>query len=224
MRSLKAFTLIEMLAVIGIMLVLMVAAFGTFSLFSERIGPESAMATLQGILNGARSYAAANGVYARVEFSINQAASGGSLVRDGTLVTVMYRNAGDANAKAIRGAVPVTLGNQIYVVKGIPTLSGQTKAAAPLSTGPTFVDAWRNYQNLVLKDVNAYAIPFLQKTAPPWPYIEFDPTGYLVDDDPSTAMKGLTIVQRAGAQGTNQVTQYLFYPMNVFTGTRLVFE
>ena len=92
MRTRKAFTLIEMLAVIGIMLVLMVATFGAFSLFAERMGPGEAQATLQGYLNGARAYAAANGVKTRVEFSVNivRNATGvsGPSMQDGTVVTI----------------------------------------------------------------------------------------------------------------------------------------
>ena len=221
MRRLKAFTLIEMLAVIGIMLVLMVAAFGTISLYAERIGPDSAMATLQGILNGARSYAAANGVYARVEFSVNKG-SGGILIQDGSVITIKYLNYKDDTPKPIRGEIPRALGNQTFVLMGIAPLDAQTRAAVPPATGPAQVEAWRKYQDLVLKQVNKHAATAL-RTDTPWPYIEFDPTGYMVDDNPTTA-KGLTVVTMVGINPVVQVTQFVFYPMNVLTGTRLVFE
>lgn len=238
MRTRKAFTLVEMLAVIGIMLFLMVAAFGTFSLFAERIGPEEAMATLQGILNGARSYAAANGVDTRVEFSVSvdPVSPNRVLMQDGTVVTIKYLPPGGTAAtpadwKEIPGMNRMTLGNGIFVIKDFPpNLVGM----AGLPAGD--VVRWKQRE----KD-NLDAATTLVKNHMPdfkprrsneeWPNIQFDPAGYLVEDTASgTGPQALTVVQLLGdfdaTSGDTQprVMQYRIYLLNAHSGTRLVFE
>lgn len=227
MRTQKAFTLIEMLAVIGIMLVLMVAAFGAFNLFAERLGPDEAVASLQGILNGARGYGASNGVATRVEFSLNlDPAERKPVMQDGTVVTIKYLPpAGNSQSAAdwreIPGMSRLTMGNGIIVIKGIPATTG---VAAPTSTGSAQAAQWRTYEGQLLKKVNDTVLPL--RTSAPWPYIEFDPIGYLVESLPDSTQRGmadvqgLTVVQVVG----NQVTQYRFFLLNAHSGTRLVFE
>jgi prepilin-type N-terminal cleavage/methylation domain-containing protein len=237
MRTRKAFTLIEMLAVIGIMLVLMVATFGAFSLFAERMGPGEAQATLQGYLNGARAYAAANGVQTRVEFSVNTVRNdkGGSgpSMQDGTVVTIKYLppeitsdNASDW--KEIPGTSRVTLGNGIFVIKGIPPMPQSSNFKKTLTEGN--IAGWRSYEDMARKEVNTAVSQAMGGTPPtPPPYIQFDPAGYLVESSTvppgMAAVPGLTIVKLVGGDwNTAKISQYRFFLLNAYSGTRLVFD
>jgi prepilin-type N-terminal cleavage/methylation domain-containing protein len=238
MRTRKAFTLIEMLAVIGIMLVLMVATFGAFSLFAERMGPGEAQATLQGYLNGARAYAAANGVQTRVEFSVSivkdDKGTTGPSMQDGTVVTIKYLppeitsdNSSDY-WKEIPGTNRVTLGNGIFVIKGIPPMPQSSGFKKTLKEGD--VPGWRSYEDMARKEVNTAVSQAMGSTPPPTPpYIQFDPAGYLVESStvPSgmAAVPGLTIVKLVGGNwSTAKISQYRFFLLNAYSGTRLVFD
>jgi prepilin-type N-terminal cleavage/methylation domain-containing protein len=223
MRRNAAFTLIEMLAVIGIMLVLMLAAFGTFSLFAERIGPDSAVATLQGILNGARSYAAANGVIAVVEFRNDP-----DKAQDGTYITVKYRGPGDnvQDAKEIRGTLPMPLRNQMFVIRGLPGNFPKGDAIAVgdprTMTDAQFANAvrdWKEHEQKALDAVNSFALQSGNVRREIF-YCQFDPQGYLLLDPPDKTMRDCTVVRVIGGR----VGQYEFVPLNAFSGTRLVFE
>jgi prepilin-type N-terminal cleavage/methylation domain-containing protein len=223
----KAFTLIEMLAVIGIMLVLMVVAFGALSLFSSRLGPDEAVASIQGILNGARSYGAANVVSTRVEFSLNiDPSEMKPIMQDGTVVTIKYLPPGSNSQspgdwREIPGMSRFTMGNGIFVIKGIPVTTG---VVVPNSVGSDKSVQWRDYEKQLLKKVNDTVLPL--RINSPWPYIEFDPIGYLVENIPSSTqngmadVQGLTVVQVVGTQ----VTQYKFFLLNSYSGTRIVFD
>ena len=230
MRTRKAFTLIEMLAVIGIMLVLMVATFGAFSLFAERMGPGEAQATLQGYLNGARAYAAANGVQTRVEFSVNivknDKGGTGPSMQDGTVVTIKYlppeiTSDTASDWRGIPGTNRLTLGNGIFVIKGIP----QMPPRPALIAGQVDIAGWRKYEKDARAEVTtAVRNKMAAMTPTNLPYIQFDPAGYLVDEG-STVVPGLTIVKVVGGDwSTAQVSQYRFFLLNAFSGTRLVFD
>ena len=231
MRTRKAFTLIEMLAVIGIMLVLMVATFGAFSLFAERMGPGEAQATLQGYFNGARAYAAANGVQTRVEFSVNivknDKGGTGPSMQDGTVVTIKYlppeitSDTASDYWREIPGTSRLTLGNGIFVIKGIP----QMPQRPALNEGQPDIAGWRSYEKTAREKVKT-AVSLAMGGTPPTtpPHIQFDPAGYLVDES-STVVPGLTIVKLVGGDwSTSQVSQYRFFLLNAYSGTRLVFD
>jgi prepilin-type N-terminal cleavage/methylation domain-containing protein len=237
MRTRKAFTLIEMLAVIGIMLVLMVATFGAFSLFAERMGPGEAQATLQGYLNGARAYAAANGVQTRVEFGVNivknDKGGTGPSMEDGTVVTIKYLppeiiSSSPSDWKEIPGTNRVALGNGIFVIKGLPPMSQSASLKKTLKEGD--IQGWRSYEAKARDEVNTAVSQAMGGTPPtPPPFIQFDPAGYLVESSTvpqgMAAVPGLTIVKLVGGGwSTAKVSQYRFFLLNAFSGTRLVFD
>jgi prepilin-type N-terminal cleavage/methylation domain-containing protein len=233
MRTRKAFTLIEMLAVIGIMLVLMVATFGAFSLFAERMGPGEAQATLQGYFNGARAYAAANGVQTRVEFSVgtvrNDKGVSGPSMQDGTVVTIKYLSDTASEWREVPGTNRVTLGNGIFVIKGVPAMPTSSNYKKSLKEGD--IQGWRSYEAKARDEVNT-AVSQAMGGTPSTTYIQFDPAGYLVEFDSSTvprgmepSVPGLTIVKLVGGEwGAAKVSQYRFFLLNAFSGTRLVFD
>jgi prepilin-type N-terminal cleavage/methylation domain-containing protein len=236
MRTRKAFTLIEMLAVIGIMLVLMVATFGAFTLFAERMGPGEAQATLQGYLNGARAYAAANGVQTRVEFSVSivkdDKGTTGPSMQDGTVLTIKYlppeiTSDTPSDWKEIPGTNRVTMGNGIFVIKGIPLTPQSSAFKKTLTEGN--IQGWRSYEDMARKEVNTAVSQAMGGTSPPPTYIQFDPAGYLVESSTvpqgMAPVPGLTIVKLVGGDWSHaKISQYRFFLLNAFSGTRLVFD
>ena len=223
-----AFTLVEMLAVVAIMLILMVATFGMFNLFAERVGPESTAATLQALMSGARDYAASNSVYTRVVFRCTDSAG----TADGSILTIEYLPPGSTSwasgKQEIRGRSPLALHNQMYVMKEIPSLSVTVPAVPsdPKTLTPDQIKAWRDYDKGILDAVTAHALSggTLKTTVF---YMEFDPAGYTrtqsIDASVPVAnlvQDGLTIVKVVGVR----VTAYKLYPLNMNTGTLLVFE
>jgi prepilin-type N-terminal cleavage/methylation domain-containing protein len=236
----RGFTLAEMLAVIGIMLILMVATFGVFGVFAERMGPEAAVSTVQAMLNGARDYAASNGdaiFAARIMFTTDPKNS-----MDGTTMTLQYMPRDDTKQWVTVGnRRPISLGNQVFVCYGLPDLGTVSVPAAvdpaDLFSGKNVEDKmvlWRTYEKDLREKVSTWALATdgLPNTVNQKFYLVFDPTGYMVIDanvlqafdstmnDKNTVQSGLTIIQSAGGK----VTGYATYPMNPNTGTRLVFE
>jgi len=220
-KSSKGFTLAEMLAVIGIMLVLMVATFGVFGLFAQRMGPDSALATIQAMLNSARDYAATNGVLTRISFTANALKP-----EDGTTMTLQYKNPGGAGWMAVRGRTPVSLKDRMFVCRDMPTSLPTPPAAAsdPRQVQETDVNAWKNYEGRVLDALTTFAYPGGQLgTNHTQFYAIFDPAGYLritQEEASQCVLYGLTVVQVGGTR----VVAYAFYPINSNTGTRVVFD
>jgi prepilin-type N-terminal cleavage/methylation domain-containing protein len=224
-RSSKGFTLAEMLAVIGIMLVLVVATFGVFGLFAQRLGPDSALATLQAMLNGARDYAATNGVLTRISFTATAAKP-----EDGTTMTLQYKDPGGTDWKAVRGRSPVSLKDRMFVCRDMPTSlpTPPSTASDPRVVSEADVNAWKDHESKMLTALTNFAYPSgLLATTHTEFYAVFDPAGYLriPNSDPkcpaaNCVLYGLTIVQVGGTR----VVAYAFYPINSNTGTRVVFD
>ena len=225
-RSSKGFTLAEMLAVIGIMLVLMVATFGVFGLFAQRLGPDSALATLQAMLNGARDYAATNGVLSRVSFTASA-----DKPEDGTTMTLQYKAPADTEWKAVRGRTPVSLKDRMFVCRDMP--SNLPTNVPPVASDARVVseadvNAWKDHEGKMLDALTNFACPGGQLgTTHTEFYAIFDPAGYLritQDEASKCILYGLTVVQVVGYQPTARVVTYAFYPINSNTGTRVVFD
>jgi len=232
MKASRGFTLIELLAVIAIMLMLMAATFGTFSVFAERAGPDAVLATIQSYLNTARDYASSNGVTTRVWFTAPEDPGA-----EGTTIAIQYLPAGldpanSTNWQAVPGLKPLAL--QMYVLKDIPSglFSGLSTALIQNSytsaANPSDADIalWRDDQKKLLDKITAHAIVSDNKVNPIHRsfYLEIDPSGYLKLNSTTTAQmvqSGLIVAQLTGAGG---VTAYAFYPLNSSTATRLVFE
>lgn len=231
MRRQAAFTLVEMLAVIAIMLILMTAAFGMFSMFSEQIGPESVLATIQAVINGARDYAATNGVSTRLLFETTDENNAQELL-DGTRITMQRWSTTDNVWEGIPGRRSVDLHGGMYVLREIPTISG-VAGNMPLSsrTAPTADDIkkWQDFERAVRDKVKAHGLDggkLKSRSEHNGFVIEFSPAGYppapgrehttrepIVED-------GLTIIRSIG----EDVKGYAFYPINTNTGARHVFE
>ena len=225
MKMRHGFTLIELLAVIGIMLVLMVAAFGVFNLFAKQTGPQAAVATVQAMLNAARDYAASNGVDAQVVFTADPARP-----LDGTTMRLEYKPIGGTAFVPVPARRPILLRDEVYVLIGLPDLSDipvPAPAADPRNPTDTELGLWATYEKQLLygKDldgqggVTGFAIGSDGKLKAEHRefYVVFDPAGYLKGD---SNLVGMTVVQVSG----NRVVQYVSYPLNANTGTRLVFE
>lgn len=229
-RSHGGFTLAEMLAVIGIMLVLMVAAFGVFSTFAERLGPDTAVSSVQAMLNGARDYAATYGVTTQVMFSAMDPKEP-SKQAEGTIMTLQYYDPGSSQTVYdVLGRSPLTLRNQTFVCKDMPSFSGVSVPTAGDKYNPSEGDVkrWDDYYAARLKAVKDWAVVDsggkIQTDHRKF-YVVFEPSGYLAQDPPATMggsmiTVGLTVIQLGGGS----VTGFAIYPMNPNSGTRLVFE
>ena len=222
MGTRRGFTLIELLAVIGIMLVLMVAAFGVFNLFAKQSGPQAAVATVQAMLNAARDYAASNGVDAQVVFTAYTTRPG-----DGTSMQLEYMPVNGTAFVPVPARRPILLRDEIYVLKEMPSSLPTPPAAAADPRNPTDTELrnWATYEKNLLDAVSAFAFPGGGKLEAEHQkfYVVFDPAGYLKGDPKyptKTVQVGMTVVQASG----DRVVQYVFYPLNANTGTRLVFE
>ncbi len=229
MRSRNAFTLVEMLAVISIMLVLMAVTFGVFRTFAERTGPDSALARIQAVLNGARSYAATSGRDTRIMFRCED--NGGKMLEGSTLALQEYYYYEDNNTwdwRDVPGSRPVAFHERVYVCNGLPNNLPTVGGMAPADkTKPTPQDIvrWRDYEQQVLGKVGEWAMAG-EKLKPEHDEfcIEFCPAGFPSarprTDDMPVVENGLTVVKVA----RGRVTAYAFYAVNTNTGTRLIFE
>jgi len=223
-----AFTLTELLAVMAIGLILVAGSIGVLVALASSIGPSNAAAELQSMLNAARSYAASEKVSARLVLKTDA-----SDLEHGTVMKIEYLPAGKTNWTSESLAVPnrpsVSLGRSLFVLSLSTSdlTSLPTAPAAPADArNPTVAEqtSWRNYRAGVLSALKG---KIYNPTGTPKPsvvfYVYFDPSGYLsldVAGQATTTPIVLVIMQVGG----NQVTEYMFYPLNPNTGTRLVFE
>lgn len=231
MRRQAAFTLVEMLAVIAIMLILMTAAFGMFSMFSEQIGPESVLATIQAVISGARDYAATHGVSTRLLFETTDENNAQELL-DGTRITMQRWSTTDNEWENIPGRRSVDLHGGMYVLREIPTISsvaGNMPTSNRTNPSPGDIEKWKQFERDVRDKVKAHGLDggkLKSRSEHNGFVIEFSPAGYppapgrehttrepVVED-------GLTIIRSIG----EDVKGYAFYPINMNTGARHVFE
>jgi hypothetical protein len=207
-----------MMAVVGIMLVLMVTAFGVFSTFAQRAGPDTAVSTVQAMLNGARDYAASNGVIAAIHFK-------GDLTKpeNGTAMTLCY-TADSTTWTDVRGRGVITLGPNMYACRDLPNTlaafsAGNKQTEADLATWKTQEEAnLLGPSGRITQQATAANLDF---------YVAFDPAGYLRSATGSSlcATLGVTVVQlfQAGS-GRARTVAFALYPFNSMSGTRLVFD
>lgn len=230
MRSKNAFTLVEMLAVVGIMLVLMSVAFGVFSLFAERSSPEAAAAIIQAVLNNARDYAASNGVRTGIFFYAYEPDRANpfqaqSTQLESTIIRMMRWPADRDGFEDIPGRIPVRLPERVYILKNLPTRGpgAAPPVKDPKSMTPEDMVKWRQYEQDILAAIQQHEALSGGDVDSEVFYLEFGPAGYppATPRNPRKVIQnGLTIVKLAGPR----VTAYAFYPLNTNTGTRLIFE
>jgi prepilin-type N-terminal cleavage/methylation domain-containing protein len=229
----RGFTLTEMLAVIGIMLILMVTTFGVFTTFAQRAGPDTAVSTIQAMLNGARDYAASNGVVTAVYFSVDSVDP--AKPKMGSTMKLCYKPVGSTTWIDVRGRSVITLSENMYACRDLPS-----KITAPLGVGDarseTDVTNWKKQyeENLIgpngdiTKHVTGGASQVDAINRGNF-YVVFDPAGYLSLGDSGTdkyARDGLTIVQlfQVTTGGGTRVAAFALYPFNSLSGTRLIFD
>ena len=225
-RATKAFTLIELLAVVGIMLLLITGVFGVFGLLAQEAGPEAAVSTLQAMLNSARDYAVSNGVDTRVVFSVDN-----SKGVDGTTMALQCLKT-DGTWDYVRGRKPFAFHGRIYICKGMPRLVAGTDYVDPGSPlnntmnaaqKELAIKAWNKYRQDLLTAVNKWTLQTdgTLKSDHRLFWVNIGPTGYMKTDiDASATVDGFTVIQVGGTR----VIGYVFYPLNPNTGTRLLFE
>jgi len=233
MRNAKGFTLAEMLAVIGIMLVLMVAAFGVFTSFAERAGPDTAVSTVQAMLNGARDYAASNGVLAAVNFTADPA----NRADQGTIMRLCWQEVGAGGTvwSDVRGRTAVSLGENLYACNGLPAAMPALLAVGAnpnTAQDETQVLAWKTgYEAILMGPTGVITAQAATLDTPAGQsfYAVFDPAGGLQIQDPAgnavgRVQGGLTIVKMTHSTAGNHVSGFALYPLNSMSGTRLVFD
>ncbi len=230
MRSRNAFTLVEMLAVISIMLVLMTVTFGVFRTFAERTGPDAALSRIQAVLNGARSYAATSGRNTRIVFRSRSEANRDKMLEGSTLTLQEYYCDEDGNAgwRDVPGSRPVAFHDRVYVCNGLPDNLPSVGGRAPADRtkpNPQDIVWWRDYEQRVLIKVGQWAMSGDELKPEHDEFcIEFCPAGFPPakprTDPKDIVQNGLTVVKVA----RGRVTAYAFYAINTNTGTRLIFE
>ena len=227
------FTLTELLAVLGIVLIVVVGSLSVWLSLAGSAGPSRAAPVVQAMLNGARDYAVSNGKFARVVFrnDLTEADSGTQMFFQ------YYKDAGaptDSSKWAdvpARGGEPA--GRNIFVLRDLPN----SFPTAPTGVGADRVQAWEAYRAEVCDDLTGHAFSGVQggymtesadfKSGSPGQdefYVTFSPTGVLALDSQlpigDSSPLVLVIIQLAG----QRVGEYEFYVLNANTGTRLVFD
>jgi prepilin-type N-terminal cleavage/methylation domain-containing protein len=226
MRDRPGFTLTEMLAVMGIALVLMAGVVGVLVAVAGHLGPENAALALQAMLNGTRAQAASRMAPARLVLESSLAK-----IDRGTAMTMEYQEPGGGWVR-VPNFEPVYLGRGMFALKGLPGgLAGLTAPAPPVNPQePTSAErtAWDQYRADVYGAVadhaggaNDQGILTADELAGAHGcfYVYFDPAGYLALGQPANT-DAITLIQVTG----RRLTEYLFYPLNRNTGARLVFE
>jgi len=227
----QGFTLTELLAVLGIVLIVVVGTLSVWLSLAGSVGPGRAAAVVQAMLNGARDYAATNDVNTRVVFT-NDVANAES----GTRMSLQYDKDPDPDVWTwadvpARGAEQA--GRYLFVLKNIPSLPNAPARPSDLAdVDAAAVQAWQAYRTGVCNALASHGFSnttggYLGADAAfasgqtPF-YVTFAPTGTLATGLPSgqTNPLALVIIQLAG----RRVGEYEFYVLNVNTGARLVFE
>lgn len=236
----RAFTLIEMLAVVSIMLILLGVTFGILSDLAQQTGPETVLATVQAMIHNARDYAVGNGVPTRVEFRVT--APGGNDQLPSTTMTLQYWAAdfGSGEWIDVPGRDTVALPRGIYVCKGFPPSLPASPGVARIATDVTDqeMQKWREYEQEVMDHVANFVMSSSGQvdTTHDGYYIVYGAEGYpLVDSARLTPLSmqptevvgsgqndtpGLTVVRVSGVS----VSGYTFYLWNQNAGTRLIFR
>jgi len=244
MQRCRAFTLVEMLAVVSIMLILLGVSYAVLSSLAQQSGPEAVLATIQAAIHNARDYAASAGTPARIEFRFTDPTAtnpGPDDQMPSSTVRLQYWSDEFDEWVNVPGRGAVALPQGIYVCKGIPSVSQLPPSMPndPADVTDQQVEQWQAYEQEVLDDIGEHAFqggsgPGLKNEHDKF-YIIYGPQGYPIssnrlsaldpDIDPSKVLdgsgsNGLTIVHVGGTR----VTAYAFYLWNQNTGTRLVFE
>lgn len=236
MKARSGFTLTELVAVVGIMLVLMGGAIGVLMSLAEQRGPDSVLIRIQAMMNAAREYASSHNTQARVRF-VNTGDK-----EKGTTVELQYRNAnGQGGWKDIQGVESWQLERGLLVCRDMPGSlpTVPSEASDPTDISDAKIREWEQYQDNLKKAVGDFFFtgysskvsggdevqPADLKSGQDEITVTFAPAGYravLTDagEADNEASVALTIIAMAGGR----ISDFLFYAINANTGTRLVFD
>jgi len=240
MRSIRAFTLVEMLAVVSIMLILLGVSYGILTSLAQQTGPDAVLVTVQAAIHNARDYAAGRGVPARIEFRFTDPVSDAPM--PSSTMRLQYWSDEFKDWTDVPGREPFALPQGLYVCKGFPTSLPQSPTSVP--DDPTKltdeqVRQWQKHEQDVLDAVTQHALktssPELKDEHDQF-YIVYGPEGYPITPQDgarltnlklqpgdlvgATGSAGLTLVRVSGTR----VSAYAFYLWNQNAGTRLIFE
>ena len=213
MKAKSGFTLTELLAVIGIGLILVAGSVSVLVALSGRIGPRQAVSTVQSMLNGARFHAVSDQVKAAaVVFESEDAGD-----EHGTKLSIWVArpSSGSWDWEPVPGAEE-TLPAGIFVIN-MPT---------NLPSG----DGNQVHREKLVGRIDTERSKSSQKTF----CALFGPTGVMLKDAAGLPSSGLPSGSLGGVDtlglavfrvtASDEVDDFVFYPLNVNTGTRLVFE
>lgn len=244
MRSPRAFTLVEMLAVVSIMLVLLGVSYGILNSLAQQTGPDAVLVTVQAMVNNARDYAAGRGVPTRVEFRVTEPGTNDQMPSTAMILqyyTEEFSSTGEW--VDVPGRDPVPLPQGLYVCKGFPSTLPQLTLRVPDEADDLTdyqIQQWQSYEQDVLDAVKTHALgagtSAELKDEHDEFYIVYGPEGYPVAASMLTTLNmqatevvggtgtsgapGLTIVRVSGTK----VSAYTFYVWNQNAGTRLIFQ
>ncbi len=251
MRAKRAFTLTELLAVLGIMLVMVLGAVGVLVGLAGQMGPGRAVNSLQSMVYAARETAATRLTDAKLVFRVNDDTQ--DTIREGSYVAIWYRNPESDEYEPLPYIEPVNLGTNLYVIRlgaddmsNMPELhdiecndcgtefdfptGGDAGSLTCTGCGSTNLNYKHREQQL-----HEWLTAHVTGGTPPRvlaSHTDFELTVHagghidvVVDNEQSPDYASavpvvLVIVQFSGGQ----VRGHAYYPMNLNTGTRLVFE
>ena len=215
----RGFTLAELLAVIGVILVLVVGSFGVLAMVGQAKGPQSALPTLQSMCNAARDLAVTSGGWARVTFMLPPT---GTTTTSGTQTVMSIQKSADGSSwTSIPDQVEVPIGEHMLVLVLASSGSSQSYAVTMPSTDISSPTYRADVLTTMTNAANAYAGKAGQPTSSSQTifYLVFNSTGAV---DPTSNVQTTMVVTDRAADGN--VEAYAIYLINRNTGTRLVFE
>jgi Tfp pilus assembly protein FimT len=216
----RGFTLAELLAVVGVIMILVVGSFGVLAMVGEARGPQSALPTLQSMCNAARDMAVTNGAMARIKFICTSAGSG-STAGSQTVMSLEKSTDNGNSWKAVPDQVEVPIAEHMMIL----VLAGNGSSKAYAVTMPSTDPSAPSYRGDVLTAMTNAGNIYAGKPGSPASssstifYLVFNATGAV---DPSSDVQTTMVVVDRSADG--QVQGYAIYLLNKNTGTRLVFE
>ncbi|HUS44682.1 MAG TPA: type II secretion system protein [Phycisphaerae bacterium] len=216
MKAKAGFTLTELLVVIGIGLILVAGSVSVLVALSGRIGPRQAVSTVQAMLNGARFHAVSDQVKAAAVVFESEAAG----AEHGTKLSIWVArrpSSGSWDWEPVPGAEE-SLPASIFVINMPTNLhSGEGDQNHREGLAEDIKGAWSNQ-------------PFCALFGPTGVMLRgSDVTGSDLNDLPGSISTSQVVelglvVFRVTGDAQDQIGDFVFYPLNVNAGTRLVFE